>query len=51
MGAFRRFKDVLGADRAELDRYHAFVDERTQAAVVAWLEAEEIVPANPPPWA
>jgi hypothetical protein len=36
-GAFRRFKDVLGRSRDELDEWYAFSEERQRGRARAWL--------------
>jgi hypothetical protein len=41
-GAFRRFKDVLGRDPAELQRWFAFQMERLDTRVREWLADEGI---------
>ncbi|WP_042205593.1 UPF0158 family protein, partial [Paenibacillus durus] len=39
-GVFRRFKDTLGSNPEELERYYQFVDERNRERVLKWMEAE-----------
>ena len=39
-GAFRRFKDVLARWPGELDRWHAFSEERQRGRARMWLAAE-----------
>lgn len=39
-GAFRRFKDALARDSAELERWYAFSDEREMGRARAWLVSE-----------
>ena len=43
-GAFRRFKDVLGAYPQERERWFQFHDERLRQRVLDWLEREDITP-------
>jgi Uncharacterised protein family (UPF0158) len=43
-GAFRRFKDVLGRQPAELERWFAFRDGRVRQRALAWLAEEGIEP-------
>lgn len=50
-GAFRRFKDVLARWPGELDRWHAYSEERRRGRARAWLAAtgrRPRVPAQPP---
>ena len=45
-GAFRRFKDVLGRQPAELERWFAFRDGRVRQRALAWLAEEGIEPVE-----
>ena len=47
-GAFRRFKDTLARWPAELDRWHAFSDERQRGRARAWLADAGYRPLTPP---
>jgi hypothetical protein len=46
-GAFRRFKDVLARWPDELERWHAFSEERQRGRARAWLAATGYCPAPP----
>jgi hypothetical protein len=46
-GAFRRFKDVLATHYHEQKRWYAFHDERLEARMRGWLEAQGIEPIFP----
>ncbi len=41
-GAFRRFKDAIGSDQPERERWFRFYDERLQQQVLDWLKAAGI---------
>jgi hypothetical protein len=43
-GAFRRFKDVLGAYPQERERWFQFHDERLRQRGLKWLDRENINP-------
>jgi hypothetical protein len=43
-GAFRRFKDALGHQPAELERWFAFRDGRVRQRALVWLAEEGIEP-------
>lgn len=45
-GAFSRFKDVLGRDRSELDRWFQFSDERGCQRATQWLAEAGYRPAE-----
>ena len=45
-GAFRRFKDVLAGQPAELERWVAFRDGRARRRALAWLADEGIAPVE-----
>ncbi len=46
-GAFRRFKDVLARDPAELRRFFAFTDDRKRERAREWLAEEGYLPVEP----
>ena len=46
-GAFRRFKDVLARDPAELQRFFAFTDDRKRERAREWLAEEGYLPIEP----
>jgi hypothetical protein len=48
-GAFRRFKNVLGAHAAERERWFAFRDERLRTAARKWLAERGIEPTTTSP--
>ena len=42
-GVFRRFKDTLSEDRALLERWYKFKDQRNQEQVLKLFEEEELI--------
>lgn len=48
-GAFRRFKDTLADSPDQLERWHAFSDDRHRGRARAWLAAHGYTPVNSRP--
>ena len=46
-GTFRRFKDVLARDPAELSRFFAFSNDRKRERAREWLAEEGYLPIGP----
>jgi hypothetical protein len=49
-GAFRRFKDVLMGYPTERERWFAKRSAKLHTHMAGWLESQNIVPLNTPPW-
>ena len=49
-GAFRRFKDVLLAYPLERDRWFAYRSTLLRIYINEWLNAQDIILGEPPPW-